>query len=42
MGRTPGTGTVFQKSDTDISRRSLFEAQASLLPGFAKPQEFVF
>jgi protein-L-isoaspartate(D-aspartate) O-methyltransferase len=42
MGRTPGTGTIFQKSDTDISRRSLFEAQASLLPGFAKPQEFVF
>jgi len=42
MGRTPGTGTMFQKSDTDISRRSLFEAQASLLPGFAKPQEFVF
>jgi len=42
MGRTPGSGTIFQKSDTDISRRSLFEAQASLLPGFAKPQEFVF
>jgi protein-L-isoaspartate(D-aspartate) O-methyltransferase len=42
MGRTPGTGTIFQKSDTDISRRSLFEAPAALLPGFAKPQEFVF
>jgi len=42
MGRTPGTGTVFQRSDTDVSRRSVFEVPAPLLPGFAKPQEFVF
>jgi protein-L-isoaspartate(D-aspartate) O-methyltransferase len=42
MGRGPGKATIYQRTDTDISGRAIFDAAAPLLPGFAKPQEFVF
>ena len=42
MGRGPGKATIYRRSETDISGRAVFDAAAPLLPGFAKPQEFVF
>ena len=42
MGREPGKATIYQRTETDFSGRSVFDAAASLLPGFAKPREFVF
>jgi protein-L-isoaspartate(D-aspartate) O-methyltransferase len=42
MGRAPGKATIYQRTDTDFSGRAVFDAAAPLLPGFAKPQEFVF
>lgn len=42
MGRGPGKATIYQRTETDISGRAVFDAAAPLLPGFAKPQEFVF
>ncbi len=34
--------TLYWRSGKDISRRTVFDAAAALLPGFAKPAEFVF
>jgi len=42
IGRGPGKATIYQRTDTDFSGRAVFDAAAALLPGFAKPQEFVF
>jgi protein-L-isoaspartate(D-aspartate) O-methyltransferase len=42
LGRGPGKATIYQRTETDISGRAVFDAAAPLLPGFAKPQEFVF
>jgi len=42
LGRGPGKATIYRRTDTDISARAVFDAAAPLLPGFAKPQEFVF
>ncbi len=42
LGRGPGHATIYQRTETDISGRAVFDAAAPLLPGFAKPQEFVF
>jgi protein-L-isoaspartate(D-aspartate) O-methyltransferase len=42
IGRGPGKATIYQRTETDFSGRAVFDAAASLLPGFAKPQEFVF
>jgi len=42
MGRGPGKAIIYQRTATDISGRAVFDAAAPLLPGFAKPQEFVF
>jgi len=42
MGRGPGKATIYQRTDTDFSGRAIFDAAAPLLPGFAKPPEFVF
>ena len=42
LGRGPGHATIYQRTEPDISGRAVFDAAAPLLPGFAKPQEFVF
>ena len=42
MGREPGKAIIYQRTDTDFSGRAVFDAAAPLLPGFAKPREFVF
>ncbi len=42
-GRAPATkGTIFHVSDGELVGRPLFDASATLLPGFAKPPTFVF
>jgi protein-L-isoaspartate(D-aspartate) O-methyltransferase len=33
---------VYLRSEGDFSGRAVFDAAAPLLPGFTKPQEFVF
>jgi protein-L-isoaspartate(D-aspartate) O-methyltransferase len=40
-GRT-GTATLFTKSDNKIGRRAAFDASVPPLPGFRKPEVFVF
>jgi protein-L-isoaspartate(D-aspartate) O-methyltransferase len=43
LGRFPiGTATVFRQDGSHATQQSLFEAGAPMLPGFAKPPEFVF
>lgn len=42
LGRGPGKATIYQRTEADMSGRAVFDAAAPLLPGFAKPQEFVF
>jgi len=42
IGHGPGKATIYQRTATDFSGRAVFDAAAPLLPGFAKPQEFVF
>ncbi|MBX9828742.1 MAG: protein-L-isoaspartate O-methyltransferase [Xanthobacteraceae bacterium] len=37
-----GKAMVYRRAETDLSGRAVFDAAAPLLPGFAKPQEFVF
>jgi protein-L-isoaspartate(D-aspartate) O-methyltransferase len=37
-----GKAMIYRRTDGDLSGRAVFDAAASLLPGFAKPQEFVF
>jgi protein-L-isoaspartate(D-aspartate) O-methyltransferase len=42
LGQGPGKATIYQRTETDISGRAIFDAAAPVLPGFVKPQEFVF
>jgi protein-L-isoaspartate(D-aspartate) O-methyltransferase len=43
LGRgQPGRAMVYLRSEGDFSGRAVFDAAAPLLPGFTKPQEFVF
>jgi protein-L-isoaspartate(D-aspartate) O-methyltransferase len=37
-----GRGTIFVKADGVVSQRAIFDADAEVLPGFARPQRFVF
>jgi protein-L-isoaspartate(D-aspartate) O-methyltransferase len=37
-----GRGTLFTKADGVVSPRTIFEADAEVLPGFTRPQRFVF
>ena len=43
LGRgQPGKAMIYTRTAGDLSGRAVFDAAAPLLPGFAKPQEFVF
>jgi len=43
LGRgQPGKAMIYRRTEGDLSGRAVFDAAAPLLPGFAKPQEFVF
>jgi protein-L-isoaspartate(D-aspartate) O-methyltransferase len=42
VDRGVGRGTLFLKADGVVSRRSIFDADAEPLPGFAAPPRFVF
>ncbi|MGE0564460.1 MAG: protein-L-isoaspartate O-methyltransferase [Pseudolabrys sp.] len=43
MGHGPaGKATVFQRSGDAIASRPIFDAAAAVLPGFQRPQAFVF
>jgi protein-L-isoaspartate(D-aspartate) O-methyltransferase len=37
-----GRGTLFTRADGVISQRAIFDADAEVLPGFTRPQRFVF
>jgi protein-L-isoaspartate(D-aspartate) O-methyltransferase len=37
-----GRGTLFVKADGVVSQRAIFDADAEVLPGFTRPQRFVF
>jgi protein-L-isoaspartate(D-aspartate) O-methyltransferase len=37
-----GKAMIYRRTEGDVSGRAVFDAAAPLLPGFAKPQEFVF
>jgi protein-L-isoaspartate(D-aspartate) O-methyltransferase len=37
-----GKAMIYIRTGSDLSGRAVFDAAAPLLPGFAKPQEFVF
>ncbi len=37
-----GKAMIYSRTGSDLSGRAVFDAAAPLLPGFAKPQEFVF
>ena len=40
--RSGGKAMLYRRIEGDISGRPVFDAAAAPLPGFAKPQEFVF
>ena len=42
FGRAPGRATVYQSVSGHVTGQPVFDAGAPLLPGFAKPPEFVF
>ena len=43
LGRgQPGKAMIYTRTGGDLSGRAVFDAAAPLLPGFARPQEFVF
>ena len=43
LGRAPvGKAMLYRRIEGDLSGRPVFDAAAAPLPGFAKPQEFVF
>ena len=43
LGRDPvGKAMLYRRIEGDLSGRPVFDAAAAPLPGFAKPQEFVF
>jgi protein-L-isoaspartate(D-aspartate) O-methyltransferase len=37
-----GRGSIFVKADGVVSQRAIFDADAEVLPGFTRPQRFVF
>jgi len=37
-----GRGTLFTRADGVVSRRAIFDADTDVLPGFTRPQRFVF
>jgi hypothetical protein len=37
-----GRGTILVKADGVISQRAIFDADTEVLPGFTRPQRFVF
>jgi protein-L-isoaspartate(D-aspartate) O-methyltransferase len=37
-----GRGTLFTRADGVVSQRAIFDADAEVLPGFTRPQRFVF
>jgi protein-L-isoaspartate(D-aspartate) O-methyltransferase len=37
-----GRGTIFVKADGVVTPRTIFDADAEVLPGFTRPQRFVF
>jgi protein-L-isoaspartate(D-aspartate) O-methyltransferase len=41
-GNGPGKGTVFERWDQAVGRRTLFDANTPVLPGFEKQPGFVF
>jgi protein-L-isoaspartate(D-aspartate) O-methyltransferase len=43
LGRAPiGKGTVYRQVGGHVTAQPVFDAAAPMLPGFAKPAEFVF
>src|SRR6266536_1197116 len=42
IGRAPGRATVYRSVSGHVTGQPVFDAAAPLLPGFAKPPEFVF
>jgi protein-L-isoaspartate(D-aspartate) O-methyltransferase len=43
LGRgAEGKATLYRRVNSDLSGRAVFDAAATLLPGFAKPPEFAF
>src|SRR5712691_1441220 len=42
FGRAPGRATIYRSASGHVTGRPAFDAAAPLLPGFAKPAEFVF
>lgn len=42
FGRAPGRATVYRSASGHVTGQTAFDAAAPLLPGFAKPAEFVF
>jgi len=42
QGRTPGKAMLYRSIAGDVSGRVIFDAAASLLPGFVEPPAFVF
>jgi protein-L-isoaspartate(D-aspartate) O-methyltransferase len=43
LGRGPASkAMIYRRTDGDLSGRTVFDAAAAPLPGFAKPPEFVF
>ncbi len=42
FGRAPGRATVYRSVSGHVTGQPVFDAAAPLLPGFAKPPEFVF
>jgi protein-L-isoaspartate(D-aspartate) O-methyltransferase len=41
-GHGPGKGTVYERWDKAVGRRTLFDANTPVLPGFRKQPGFVF
>jgi protein-L-isoaspartate(D-aspartate) O-methyltransferase len=42
LGRAPGRATIYRSASGHVTGHPVFDATAPLLPGFAKPAEFVF
>jgi protein-L-isoaspartate(D-aspartate) O-methyltransferase len=42
FGRAPGRATIYRSASGHVTGQPAFDAAAPLLPGFAKPAEFVF
>jgi protein-L-isoaspartate(D-aspartate) O-methyltransferase len=42
LGQDPGKAMLYRKIEGELSGRPVFDAAASLLPGFSRPPAFVF